>query len=185
MVEGCALSVCYPWLLLCFEQITLQHLLTAQPLASCFDHRILVLHDGANSSERSSPNQHEQAHGCIYYALLFKSRAVWKTSSLRRTGLQRDILLIVLKKTLTINVSEKIGGHYAYNPTTRQYERTQTKSEIVLKDEANHFFPRLGFTNLNNQLDQRKLEAYRSWLKPNHDVYSVRDGKVVKNIRLQ
>ena len=75
---------------------------------------------------------------------------------------------------------EEIGGYYAYNPEIKTYEKTQTKREYQYKEEAKHFFPRLGFTKFN-QLDARKRQAYRSWLSPSYNVINLQNGQVVQS----
>ncbi|MEC8757416.1 MAG: DUF2723 domain-containing protein, partial [Bacteroidota bacterium] len=75
---------------------------------------------------------------------------------------------------------EEIGGYYAYNPEIKTYEKTQTKREYQFKEEAKHFFPRLGFTKFN-QLDARKRQAYRSWLSPSYNVINLQNGQVVQS----
>ncbi|MEC7268051.1 MAG: DUF2723 domain-containing protein, partial [Bacteroidota bacterium] len=75
---------------------------------------------------------------------------------------------------------EEVGGYYAYNPESKTYEKTQTKREYQFKEEAKHFFPRLGFTKFN-QLDARKRQAYRSWLSPSYNVINLQNGQVVQS----
>ena len=75
---------------------------------------------------------------------------------------------------------EEVGGYYAYNPKSKTYEKTQTKREYLFKEEAKHFFPRLGFTKFN-QLDSRKRQAYRSWLGPSYNVINLQNGQVVQS----
>ena len=63
---------------------------------------------------------------------------------------------------------------------SKTYEKTQTKREYRYKEEAKHFFPRLGFTKFN-QLDARKRQAYRSWLSPSYNVINLQNGQVVQS----
>ena len=74
---------------------------------------------------------------------------------------------------------DEVGGYYAYNPKSKTYEKTQTKRDDR-KEEAKHFFPRLGFTKFN-QLDFRKRQAYRSWLSPSYNVINLQNGQVVQS----